>query len=307
MADDPMANHPAFGGLPLIFGGNVFGWTTDRDRGFEILDAFHEAGGRMIDTAEVYGHDIKSEAVIGEWMESRGVRKDMLIATKTGIPGIPGALAPDKVRTALQGSLERLRTDYVDLYYVHKDDETTPLDEVVDVYDEAVHSGKAREVGGSKYTVDRLKAIVALAEERGKTPFTWFQPKYNLVARAEEYEGELQDFCLAKGIAVAPFYSLAAGFLTGKFRSAGDWKGSTRDYALEAAAADGGWRVLDTVRAVAADIGVPPAQVAIAWVKAQPGIAAPLASATSPAQLADLVAAVSLALSAEHLARLDAG
>jgi aryl-alcohol dehydrogenase-like predicted oxidoreductase len=295
-----MVEHSSLGGIPLVFGGNVFGWTIDRDRSFEILDAFFEAGGRMIDTAEGYSSWVQgnkggeSETIIGEWQESRGVRKEVLIGTKTGMGGPPGALKSENVAKALEGSLERLRTDYVDLYYAHRDDLTTPLDEVVAGYDAAIKAGKARELGASNYTAERLAAVIAEAKRQGVTPFTVLQPQYNLVMR-DEYEGDLQDLCVAKGIAVTPFYSLASGFLTGKYASTADWAGSPRAHSLNAAA----------MNEIARDTGATRGQIALAWLNSQPGIAAPLASATSLAQLADLVAATSLELSTDQLARLS--
>lgn len=301
--------HPSIGGIRLCFGGNVFGWTLDRDASFAILDAFYEAGGRMIDTAEGYSSWVpgnkggESEAIIGEWMESRGVRKDMLIGTKTGMGGPPYALQPEKVAAALEGSLERLRTDYVDLYYAHRDDLTTPLDEVVAGFDALVKAGKARELGASNYTAQRLTEVTDLAEQTGATGFTVLQPQYNLVWR-HEYEGALQDLCVARGIAALPYYGLASGFLSGKFRKPEDWAGSPRAHALGEFAANGGWAVLEALDAVAAETGAAVAQVAITWLGAQPGVAAPLVSATKPEQLADLIAAAKLELSEEQVRKL---
>ncbi len=303
--------HPGIGGARLCFGGNVFGWTLDRDGSFRMLDALYEAGIRMIDTAEGYSSWVpgnkggESEAIIGEWMESRGVRGDMLIGTKTGMGGPPFALKPEAVANALEGSLERLRTDHVDIYYAHRDDLTTPLDEVVAGYQAAVAGGKARELGVSNYTAARLAALNAEARQQGATPFTVLQPQHNLVHR-HEYEGALQDLAVAEGIAVLPYYSLASGFLTGKFRSAADWAGSTRTFSLDQFSRNGGWDVLAAMDEVAKDTGATHSQIALAWLNAQPGIAAPIASATKPEQLADLVAAASLTLDAGQIARLDA-
>ena len=302
--------HPSIGGLRLVFGGNVFGWTIDRDRSFEILDAFYEAGGRMIDTAEGYSSWVpgnvggESEAIIGEWQENRGVRKDMLIGTKTGMGGPPDALRPENVHRAFEGSLERLRTDYVDLYYVHRDDLVTPLDEVVSGYDALYRSGKARELGASNYSVERLGEAIDTARRLGAQPFTVMQPLYNLVAR-DTYEGALQDLCLNKGLAVLPFYGLASGFLSGKYRKTADWEGSARAHALDAAAAAGGFELLKVMDDVVRETGARHAQVALAWLNAQPGIAAPLASATNVQQLKELCDAASLVLSDEQIARLD--
>jgi aryl-alcohol dehydrogenase-like predicted oxidoreductase len=307
-----MSAHPALGGIPLVFGGNVFGWTLDRDRSFAVLDAFYELGGRMIDSAEGYSSWIpgnvggESETIIGEWQESRGVRKDMLITTKTGMGGPPYALKPENVEKAIAGSLERLRTDYVDLYYAHRDDMTTPLDEVVDAYDAVLQSGRARELAASNYTTERLAEIIAVAERKGKAHYTVLQPKYNLIWR-HEFEGPLQDLCLAKGVAVTPYYGLASGFLSGKFRKAADWEGSSRAFPLSEFAENGGWAMLDVMDDVARETGATCAQIALAWLLRQPAVAAPLASATSAAQLADLVAGVTLWLEDEQVARLTAG
>ena len=302
--------HPSVGGVRLAFGGNVFGWTLDQDASFAVLDAFYEAGGRMIDTAEGYSAWIpgnkggESETIIGAWLEARGVRKDMLIGTKTGMGGVPGSLAPDKIAQALEGSLERLRTDYVDLYYVHRDDLTTPLDEVMDAYNEALSTGKARELGASNYSAARLAEACDTADRLGLTPFTVMQPKYNLVWR-HEYEGALQDLCVARGIACFPYFGLASGFLSGKYRSADDWAGSTRAFALDEFAGNRGWQVLAAMDGIVAETGATHSQVALSWLGAQPGIAAPLASATTAAQLADLIGSAALSLTPEQLASLD--
>lgn len=302
--------HPAIGGIRLVFGGNVFGWTIDRDQSFRILDAFYEAGGRMIDTAEGYSSWVpgnvggESEAIIGAWQESRGVRKELLIGTKIGQGGPPGALEPQKVATALEGSLERLRTDYVDLYYAHRDDKVTPLDEVAAAFDAAFRAGKARELGASNYGAARLAETIAAAERLGAQPFTVVQPEYNLVSRGG-YEGALRALCLDKGVAVLPYYGLASGFLSGKYRSREDWGDSPRGFALNQTADAGGFGVLAVMDAVAAESGATHAQIALAWLNAQPGVAAPLASATNLDQLKELCAVASLSLSSDQIARLD--
>lgn len=302
-------DHPALAGIRLVLGGNVFGWTIDQDRSFAVLDAFYEAGGRMIDTAEGYSSWVpgnkggESEAIIGAWLEARGVRADMRIGTKTAMGGTAGSLRPDAVAAALEGSLERLRTGYVDLYYIHRDDRVTPLDEVVNAYDVPLRAGKIRELGVSNYATDRLIELNATARRLGAKPFTVAQPLYNLVAR-DNYEGPLQHLCVEQGIAVLPYYGLAAGFLSGKYASSASWADSPRASSLDDAAANGGWDTLETLRAVAAEVGATPAQVALAWLNAQPGIAAPLASATSPEQVTDLTHAATLRLEPHHLARL---
>ena len=301
--------HPSIGGIPLVFGGNVLGWSLDRDKSFVILDAFYEAGGRMIDSAEGYSAWVpgnkggESETVLGEWMELRGVRRDMLIGTKTGMGGPPFALKPEAVAKAFEGSLERLRTDYVDLYYAHRDDLTTPLDEVVSGYDALVKAGKAREIAASNYTNERLGEIIAVADRMNLTPYTVLQPKYNLVWR-NEFEGALQDLCVSRGIAVLPYYGLAAGFLSGKYRKASDWQGTNRSDSLAPFAENGGWDMLAVMDEVVRETGANHAQIALAWLVRQPGVAAPLASATSVAQLADLVKGVTLQLEDSQLQRL---
>ncbi|KHK91958.1 alcohol dehydrogenase [Novosphingobium malaysiense] len=303
-------DHPALSGIPLVLGGNVFGWTIDRDGSFAVLDAFYEAGGRMIDTAEGYSSWVpgnkggESESIIGEWLETRGVRADMRIGTKTGQGGPPGALKPEAVAAALEGSLDRLRTDYVDLYYAHRDDLTTPLDEVVSAFDDAYRAGKARELGASNYTAERLGEVIAMADRMQARGFTVMQPLYNLVDRLD-YEGPLQDLCVASGVAVLPYYGLASGFLTGKYRSEADWADSSRAHALNNAVANGGCAVLEALRDVARELDAACAQVALAWLVNQPGIAAPLASATTPSQVADLAGATRLQLTAEQSALLD--
>ena len=305
------SGHAALGGIRLVFGGNVFGWTIDRDASFAVLDTFYECGGRMIDSAEGYTSWIpgnkggESETIIGEWMEARGVRKEMLIATKTGMGGPAGAYARDKVAEALAGSLERLRTDYLDLYYAHRDDVTSDLAEVVAVFDEVTGKGVARELGASNFTAERLATAVDAAAKAGTRPFTVIQPQYNLVWRGE-YEGALQDMCVARGIAALPYFGLASGFLTGRFASAADWTGSTRAFALDMFAGNGGWAMLEAMRGIAGETGATLPAIALAWLNSRPGVAAPLASATTPEQVRAICAGATLVLDAAQLARLEA-
>ncbi|HQQ08469.1 MAG TPA: aldo/keto reductase [Novosphingobium sp.] len=305
-----MSQHPAIAGIQLVLGGNVFGMTADRDASFEVLDTFYELGGRMIDTAEGYsawvpGHKGgESETLLGQWLESRGVRADMRIGTKTNMLGKPGMLSPDKVAAALEGSLERLRTDYVDLYYAHRDETGTPLDEIVAGFDALVRAGKVRSVGASNFSAERLGAALDVAERAGATGYSVLQNEYNLIER-EACEGDIRDLCLARGVVMLPYFGLASGFLTGKYRSEADLAGrargeSVRRYLVKGAPA------LAALDAVVAETGASHAQVALAWINAQPGIGAPLASATSAAQIRELCAAASLQLSSEHLALLTA-
>lgn len=308
MADTPL-NHPALGGPPLVFGGNVFGWTLDTDGSYAVLDAFYEAGGRMIDTAEGYSSWIpgnkggESETILGLWLESRGVRQDMLIGTKTGMGGPPGALAPEKLASALEGSLERLRTDYVDLYYAHRDEPQTPQDEVAAGFDALVKAGKVRSLGASNFTPERLASALDAAERLGYTPYTVLQPGYNLVWRGE-FPAELQDLAVAHGIAVLPYFALGSGFLSGKYRSPEDFTGSRGGNARMFA--ENGWKALPVLEAVAKEVGASMSAVALAWLRTRPAVYAPIASATNAAQLADVMASASLVLSEEQVARLTA-
>jgi aryl-alcohol dehydrogenase-like predicted oxidoreductase len=303
-----MSTHPAIAGIPLVLGGNVFGWTADEDASFAVLDKFYAAGGRMVDTAQGYslwvpGHrGGESEAVIGKWMEARRVRSEMKIATKTGMVGKPGDLAPDKVAERLEKSLERLRTDYVDLYYAHRDEETTPLDEIASGFGALVKAGKVRELGASNFTAERLGAALQAAERQGATPYTVLQNEYNLVRRAE-YGPDLQQLCLARGIAMLPFFGLASGFLTGKYRSTDDFAQSARGSGMDRFFSVG-VPVLEAMDAVARESGASHAAIALAWLRVQPGIAAPIASARTPEQLDALLESVSLELTPDQLDRL---
>jgi len=305
-----MTAHASLAGIPLVLGGNVFGFTADLDASFAVLDAFYEAGGRMVDTAQGYsvwvpGHvGGESETVIGQWLESRGVRGEMRIATKTGMFGKPGDLAPALVAEELEKSLERLRTDYVDLYYAHRDEEQTPQAEVAAGFDALLRAGKVRELGASNFSAARLAALNAAALAGGHARFTVLQNEYNLVCR-EEFGPELRDLCLAEGIAHFPWFGLAAGFLTGKYRSRADLEKHNRGSSIERFF-DRGMQVLPVLDAVAAETGAEHATVALAWLLAQPGITAPIASASRPEQLAAQFAAVELHLSQDQLDRLSA-
>ncbi|MBK6801268.1 MAG: aldo/keto reductase [Novosphingobium sp.] len=284
--------------------------TADRDASFAVLDTFYELGGRMIDTAEGYsawvpGHKGgESETMIGLWLDARGVRADMRIATKTNMYGKPGMLAPGKLAAALDGSLERLRTDYVDLFYAHRDDPQTPLDEVAEGFDALVKAGKIRSSGASNFTAERLAASLDAAARVGATPYTALQNEYNLVAR-DQYEGAVQDLCVKRGVIMLPYYGLASGFLTGKYRSEADLAGRARGESVRRYLQTG-QAALATLDAVAAETGATQAQVALAWINAKPGIGAPIASATSAEQVRELCGAASLVLQPEQVARLDA-
>ena len=301
--------HPAIGGLPLVLGGNVFGWTAKGDAGFAVLDAFYEAGGRMIDTADVYSAWIpgnkggESEALIGQWLASRGVRKDMLIHTKTGMMGGKELYEPARVRQSLDESLERLRIDYIDLYYAHQDFADLPIEAIVGAFDGAVKTGNVRALGASKFTAPRLEAALDAAASSGAEPFTVLQNQYNLVERGD-FGPELQALCAERGIPMLPFFGLASGYLTGKYRDATDLKGD-RSYRVKDFMAKGP-PVLAVVDQVAAETGASLPAIALAWLRAQPSIPAPIASARSPEQLATLIESATLELSPQHLDLLTA-
>ena len=303
-----MTDHPSIAGIPLVLGGNVFGYTADEEASFAILDRFYEHGGRMVDTAQGYsvwvpGHvGGESETVIGKWLASRGVRAEMRIATKTGMFGKPGDLAPEKVAEELHKSLERLQTDYVDLYYSHRDEELTALELVVSGFDALVKQGLVREVGASNYTADRLAALHTAAHSNGMTPVSILQNEYNLVER-ESYQTDLQKLCIERGIAMLPWFGLSAGFLTGKYRTREDLKRFNRGSSIERFF-DKGLTVLPTLDAVAAETAASQGAVALAWLMRQPGIAAPIASASKPEQLDVQFEALELKLTLDQLDRL---
>jgi len=304
------SGHQGLGGLRLVLGGNVFGWTIDRDRSFAVLDAFYARGGRMIDTAEGYSAWVpgnkggESETIIGEWLESRGVRQEMRIATKTGAAGRAGDLRPQKLGVALAASLERLRTDYVDLYYAHRDDPETPLDEVAEGFDALVRAGKVRELGASNFKSERLALALDVAGSRGLASYTVLQNAYNLVSR-RGFSVQLQQVCVDRGVAVLPYSGLASGFLSGKYRSPEDFEGAVRGAAAKQAA-EGGWQALPVLDAVASETGATPAEVALAWLNAQPSIHAAIASGTSVDHVEQLCRAATLELTQDQLARLTA-
>jgi aryl-alcohol dehydrogenase-like predicted oxidoreductase len=297
---------------PLCFGGNVFGWTADRATSFRLLDAFVAAGFDFIDTADVYsrwvhGHEGgESEAIIGEWVASRKNRASVVIATKVGSemgPGMKG-LEKQRIRDAVEASLRRLQTDYIDLYQSHYDDPETPVEETLETYSQLIAEGKVRVIGASNFTGERLEESLAASARLGLARYETFQPEYNLCER-ERFEREFVPICAREGIGVIPYYSLAAGFLTGKYRSEADLEGRARAARAGRYLNERGFRILDALDAAAKDLDATPAQIAIAWLMARPTIAAPIASATSPAQLEDLVAATRLALPPETMAMLD--
>lgn len=312
----PHLRHLGASGLeiaPLVLGGNVFGWTADKAASFRILDRFAERGGVMIDTADVYsawvsGHTGgESETVIGEWLRSSGKRDQVLISTKVGmLPGEGGAkLAPARIAAAAEASLQRLGIETIDLYFAHQDDEDVPQEEVLAAFGALIDAGKIRALGASNFHAMRLKSALDLAAKEGLPHFRVLQPEYNLVSR-RKFEGELQDLCITHNLGVIPYYGLASGFLTGKYRSEADLSKSVRGGGMAKLLAGKGGAVLAVMDAVAAETGASLAQIALAWLAAQDGVTAPIASATSIEQLDELIGAWDVALSRDQLDRLTA-
>ncbi|NII56919.1 aldo/keto reductase [Sphingomonas aerolata] len=296
---------------PLVLGGNVFGWTADKTASFAVLDAFVAGGGTMIDTADMYsswvdGHEGgESETMIGDWLRTSGRRDDVLIATKVGmLPGEGGEkLQPARIAAAAEASLKRLGTDRIDLYYAHQDDDTVPQEAVLEAFGKLVDAGKVRVIGASNFHAARLKSAVDAAKASDLPRYHVLQPEYNLVSR-EKFEGELQDYCVTENIGVLPYYGLASGFLTGKYRTPNDLGASVRGGGMRDLLEGRGKAVLEAMDAVVSDTGASHAQVALAWLLAQPGITAPIASATSARQIEDLLPAMTLELSDAQLSTL---
>lgn len=295
--------------FPVNLGGNAFGWTADEDASFAVLDRFVELGGTLVDTADSYAAWLdqvggQSETIIGSWLAARGNRDDVLIATKVARkPGREG-LAHDNVVAALDESLERLRTDHVDLYYAHYDDEDVPVAEQVATFDELVRSGRARSVGLSNFSPERMREWFETARREGMTVPVAVQPRYTLVSR-EAYERDYAPVVADFGPMVLPYPALASGFLTGKYRTEADLDGAPRGGAARRYLEAGGLRVVDALVDVARGYGVEPATVTLAWLLAK-GVTAPIASVSRPGQLDALMAAPDLRLSEDDVARLDA-
>lgn len=297
---------------PLVFGGNVFGWTADEATSHALLDAFVDGGFNAVDTADVYsawvpGHvGGESESVIGRWLKAGGKRDKVLILTKVAMwPAQPGLSAANIV-AAVEGSLKRLQTDYIDLYQSHQDDADTPIDETLEAFDRLVKAGKVRAVGASNFTPARLGESLATSAAQGLTRYETIQPKFNLFDR-DQVEGELAALTAREGLGIIPYYGLAAGFLTGKYRTDADLEGKARSRTiLRDYWNDKGRRVLAALDAAAKAVSASPAQAALAWIMAHPAITAPIASATSVAQLDELMAAARLKLPAEVVEALNA-
>ena len=295
---------------PLVFGGNVFGWTADERTSFSILDAFVDHGLNFIDTADVYsawieGHQGgESETIIGKWFKESGKRHRVVLATKVGKLGTRAGLMAANIAAAVDDSLRRLKTDYIDVYFSHYDDENTPLDQTLDAYQKLIKAGKVRVIGASNYTGERLDTALAIAKESGLPAYQILQPEYNLYDR-EGYETGLEPVAEQHKIAVVPYYGLASGFLSGKYRSKEDTRLKARGSRVEKYLNARGFRILDALDEVAKRNDTTPATVALAWMIARPSVTAPIASATSVAQLESLAAATRLQLATDDIQLLD--
>ena len=295
----------------LCLGGNVFGWTADRDASFAVLDAYAAAGGNFIDTADVYmagapgNEGGESETIIGEWLAARpGRREDLVIATKVGKLGGFKDLRPETIRAAAENSLKRLGVETIDLYYAHFDDRDTPLAETLGGFGELIEAGKVRYIAASNYSGARLAEALEIAERDGLPRYAALQPHYNLMER--EFEADERPVCEREDVPVFPFYALAKGFLTGKYRPGGDAIDSPRAGGAAEYLDERGERMLSALDEIAAAHGVAPASVAIAWLREQPTVLAPIASARTPEQLSPLLASVQLQLGDDEIARLTA-
>lgn len=297
---------------PLTLGGNVFGWTIGEARSFEILDGFTAAGFNLIDTADVYSRWApgneggESETIIGNWMKARGNRDQVIIATKVGADMGKGKkdLSRSYILQAAEDSLRRLQTDHIDLYQTHWDDDTTPVEETLEAYQQLIKEGKVRWIGASNLSPERLLASLQASEQQGLPRYQSFQPHYNLYVR-DQFEKTLEQICLDHQLGVINYYSLASGFLTGKYRSEADLSKSPRGGGVKEYLNPRGYKILAALDEVAARYATQPASVAIAWLIARPSVTAPIASATSTAQLQDLVAAAQLQLDADAIALLN--
>lgn len=299
---------------PLCFGGNVFGWTVDQPTSFALLDAWLGAGMNFVDTADVYSRWVpghvggESETIIGQWLHKSGKRKQLVLATKLGKDMGDGkvGLHPKYIKQAVDASLTRLQTDYIDLYQTHDDDPNIPFEDVLGTLGDLIQAGKVRAIGASNYSAARLAEALDCSEQHRLARFDSLQPLYNLYDRAV-FENELQPLCTARNVGVINFYALAAGFLTGKYRSEADAAKSARGAKTTSLYLNPrGLRILDALDQVASQYQAQPGEVAIAWLLTRPGIAAPIASATSLAQLQSLVNAATLPLDAAALALLNA-
>jgi aryl-alcohol dehydrogenase-like predicted oxidoreductase len=297
---------------PLCFGGNVFGWTVDEPNSFKILDAFVDAGFNFVDTADAYSAWVpgnkggESETIIGKWFKQSGKRSKVILASKVGNP-----MGPDKkglskayILSAVEDSLKRLQTDYIDLYQSHLDDVSVPLEETLETYSQLVKQGKVRWIGASNTSGKRLAEAIQISEQHGYPSYVSIQPLYNLYDRAE-FESTIEPTCLEKGVGVIPWYSLACGFLTGKYRSEADLTKSPRGKTVKRYLTERGFHILDALDQVAKQHSSTPARVALAWLMARPSITAPISSASNLDQLKDLMAATALELDSSTIELLN--
>ena len=298
---------------PLVFGGNVFGWTADAKTSFDLLDRFLEAGLNAIDTADVYSawapgnKGGESETIVGDWMKSRGNREKVIVVTKVGSPMGPGkkGLSAPYIAEAVEASLKRLKTDYIDLYLSHWPDPDIPYEETLGAYRDLVQQGKVRAIGASNLNAEQLAASLKAAKAKSLPRYDVLQPEYNLYDRAS-FDGPLRDLCISEEIGVITYFSLAKGFLSGKYRSEADLGQSPRGGGVKAYLNPRGFRIIAALEEISAAHKAKPAEVALAWLIQRPGVTAPIASATSLAQIESLIRATELTLAADEVAALDA-
>ena len=304
--------HSSLQVAPLAFGGNVFGWTVDEPTSFALLDKFTDAGFNLVDTADIYsrwvpGHSGgESETIIGKWLKKSGKRAQVVLATKVGMDMGDGkkGLRADYILRAVEDSLRRLQTDHIDLYQSHVDDPDTSQEETLEAYAQLVKQGKVRFIGASNFSTERLQQALRISHNNVFPVYQCLQPEYNLYRRAE-FEKTLEPVCLTHGLGVIPYFSLASGFLTGKYRSEADFSKSVRGGSMSKYMNERGMRILDALDETARLNNSNPTQVALAWLMARPSVTAPIASATNLAQLDDLLASATLKLDQASIARLD--
>ena len=295
---------------PLVFGGNVFGWTADETTSFTLLDRFVERGFNAIDTADTYSAWVpgnaggESETIIGNWLKQRGRRDDVVLMTKVGLWERRKGLRAENIIAAAEDSLQRLQTDYIDVYFSHTDDEETPLEETLNAFAKLVASGKVRAIGASNYSATRVQAALDISAQQSLPRYEVLQPEYNLYDR-QAFERDLAPLAVERQLGVTCYFSLASGFLTGKYRTVDDLAGSSRADFLRKYFDDRGMRILAALHELAPTLSATPAQLALAWLMARPGVTAPIASATKLTQLDDILGAANLRLPAEVLAQLD--
>ena len=313
-----LGDRRAFGSMvrqvaPLCLGGNVFGWTADQETSFAVLDAYVAAGGNFIDSANIYSAWVpgnqggESERILGDWLKGRGDSGDVIIATKLGMEGgaFRKGLTRDLIRRGVEGSLERLGVDRIDLLYAHEDDAATPLSETMEAFDEVVREGLVEAVAASNYSAARLEESLQVSEQGGYVAFAGLQPHFNLLDRDPEVLAAI-DLCDARSLGVAPYFALARGFLAGKYHPGDEIPGTPRAAGVQRDYFnDRGWHMLAAVERIAGERGATAAQVSLAWLMAHPAVTCPIASATSVAQVTELVGAADLVLSDEEFAELD--